>query len=131
LSVAARTKEICHKHRIPIIINDRIDIALAIRADGVHLGQNDMPISIARKLLPQGTIIGASVNTPEEATRAKEDGADYVGIGALWDTQRKQLTNPIIGVRGVGRVLEALNGSDIKAVAIGQKSLASRFAPSY
>ncbi|KAF8585995.1 TMP-TENI-domain-containing protein [Ramaria rubella] len=119
LSIAARTKEICHKHRIPVIINDRVDIALAIQADGVHLGQSDMPIPVARKLLPPGTIIGTSVNTPHEAKKAKEDGADYVGIGALWDTQSKQLTSPVLGVRGVGRILEALAGSYIKAVAIG------------
>lgn len=78
-----------------------------------------MPLPVARKLLPQGTIIGISVNTPEEAKKAKEDGADYVGIGALWDTQSKQLTNPILGVRGVGPVLEILEKTNIKAVAIG------------
>lgn len=119
LSVAAKTKDICHKWNVPVIINDRIDIALAIKADGVHLGQSDMPVKVARSLLPPEFIIGVSVNTPEEARIAREQGADYVGIGALWDTQSKQLTSPVLGVRGVGQVLEALRGSEIKAVAIG------------
>ncbi|KIJ49441.1 hypothetical protein M422DRAFT_204743 [Sphaerobolus stellatus SS14] len=119
LSIAQRTKEICYKYNIPVIVNDRLDIALAIGADGVHLGQADMPLPIARSLLPSGTIIGISVNTPEEALRAKEQGADYVGIGAIWGTKSKQLTSPILSVRGVGPILEVLAETNIKTVAIG------------
>ncbi|TDL24154.1 Hydroxyethylthiazole kinase [Rickenella mellea] len=117
IAVAQKTKEICHRHGIPIIVNDRIDVALAIGADGVHLGQTDMPVSIARSLLPEGSIIGVSCNTPGHSQKAREDGADYIGIGAVWGTQTKQLTEPIIGVRGVGEVLDS--GVEIKAVAIG------------
>ena len=102
-----------------MLINDRIDIALAIDADGVHLGQTDMPISIARKLLPPGKIIGTSCNNKEHAKKAVEDGVDYIGIGAVWSTQTKKLTNPVVGVRGVGEILDCLEGTQVKAVGIG------------
>lgn len=104
---------------MPIIINDRVDIALAIGADGVHVGQTDMPVSIARSLLPPTSIIGVSCNTVEHVKKAVEEGVDYIGIGPVWTTQTKKLTNPILGVRGVGEMLEALDGTDVKAVAIG------------
>lgn len=119
LEIARKTKTICQKYGVPIIINDRIDIALAIQADGVHLGQSDMPIAIARQLLPPGAIIGTSVNTVQEAEKAKECGIDYVGIGAVWDTSTKKLTAPVIGIRGIGAILEVFKNTDIQAVAIG------------
>jgi len=104
---------------VPILINDRIDIALAIHADGVHLGQTDMPVSVARSLLPKGSIIGVSCNTKRHIETAVEHGADYVGIGAVWGTLTKALTSPIIGVRGVGEMLKSLDGTGVRAVAIG------------
>lgn len=96
-----------------------MDIALAIGAHGVHVGQTDMPVAEARRLLPKGTIIGVSCNNEEQVRAAVKDGADYVGIGAVWGTKTKTLTNPLVGVRGVGRCLEALDGTDVKVVAIG------------
>jgi thiamine-phosphate diphosphorylase/hydroxyethylthiazole kinase len=78
-----------------------------------------MPIDVARKLMPEGSIIGISCNTLDEVRRARESKADYVGLGAVWDTQTKKLTNLPIGVRGLGVMLEALDGSGIGAVAIG------------
>lgn len=78
-----------------------------------------MPLPMARKLLPSSMTIGVSVNNPDEAKKAKEQGADYVGIGALWETRSKQLTSPVLGVRSVGRILDVLAGTNIKAVAIG------------
>lgn len=102
------------------MINDRIDIALAIEADGVHLGQTDMPISVARKLLPESAIIGISCNNSEHARKAVDEGADYIGIGAVWSTQTKQLTSPVVGVRGVGEILEHINGTSVQAVGIGE-----------
>lgn len=102
-----------------MLINDRIDIALAVGADGVHLGQTDMPVSIARKLLPDGSIIGLSCNTSEHVRQAVASGVDYIGIGPVWNTQTKDLTSPVIGVRGIGEMLECLAGSNVKAVAIG------------
>ena len=91
-----------------------------MNADGVHLGQSDMSVEMARKLLPRGSIIGVSCNTVEHVKQAVHDKVDYIGIGAIWSTQTKKLTSPVVGVRGTGSMLEALDGTDIKAVAIGE-----------
>jgi thiamine-phosphate diphosphorylase/hydroxyethylthiazole kinase len=104
---------------VPLLINDRVDVAIAIEARGVHLGQTDMSIALARRMLPKGSIIGVSCNNEEHVRAAVENGVDYIGIGAVWGTQTKQLTSPIIGVRGVGTMLEVLDGTRVKAVAIG------------
>lgn len=89
-------------------------------ADGVHVGQSDMPLSVARKLLPKGTIIGVSCNTSEEADTAVSEGADYIGIGPVWTTQTKADIKNVVGVRGVGEILDRLHGSNVKSVGIGQ-----------
>ena len=101
------------------ILNNRIDIALAIGADGVHVGQSDMPAPLARKLLPPGSILGVSTNTPAEASQAAQDGADYIGIGPIWNTTTKKDLKTLLGVRGVGPILGALEGTNVKAVGIG------------
>ncbi|KAF8552510.1 Hydroxyethylthiazole kinase [Imleria badia] len=119
LHIANEIKSLCKDHGVPLIINDRIDIALAVDADGVHLGQIDMPVHVARSLLPPGKIIGVSCNNVDHVKKAVEDGADYVGIGAVWATNTKQLTSPVLGVRAVGPLLAALDGTSLKAVAIG------------
>jgi len=119
LEIATKSKEICRRYNVPILINDRIDIALAMGADGVHVGQSDMPLSVARKLLPSGTIIGVSCNSPEEANAAVSGGADYIGIGPVWTTQTKADIKTIVGVRGVGEILDRLQGSNVKSVGIG------------
>ncbi|KAJ6609882.1 thiamine biosynthetic bifunctional enzyme Thi4 [Mycena sp. CBHHK59/15] len=119
LQIALDSKAICDRYNVPLIVNDRIDIALAINARGVHLGQTDMPIAIARKLMPKGSIVGISCNTVDQVYRARESQADYVGLGAVWDTKTKSLTSPPIGVRGLGAMLQALDGTNISAVAIG------------
>jgi len=119
LKIALESQAICKRYGVPIVINDRIDIALAIQADGVHLGQTDMPVSIARSLLPEGSIIGVSCNTKSHVETAVKNGADYVGIGAVWGTTTKALTSPVIGVRGVGEMLKSLDGHKVQAVAIG------------
>ncbi len=72
-----------------LIINDRLDVALAVEADGVHLGQDDMPIALARRLTGEGLIIGVSAETVEEAVRAEADGADYLGVGPMFTTATK------------------------------------------
>ncbi|KAG8213822.1 Hydroxyethylthiazole kinase family-domain-containing protein [Butyriboletus roseoflavus] len=119
LQIAEESKSLCEEYGVPLIINDRIDIALAIDADGVHLGQTDMPVHKARALLFPGKIIGVSCNNVDHVKKAVEDGADYVGIGAVWATNTKQLTSPVLGVRAVGPLLAALDGTSVKAVAIG------------
>jgi thiamine-phosphate diphosphorylase/hydroxyethylthiazole kinase len=78
-----------------------------------------MPVAIARRLLPLHSIIGVSCNNTEEVKAAVRDGADYVSIGAIWGTKTKVLTSPLVGVRGVGVMLEALDGTEVRAVAIG------------
>ncbi len=94
---------------------------MAVEADGVHLGQSDMPVSIARKLLPKGSIIGVSCNTIQDAKNAVRDGADYVGIGPVWFTQTKSNLKPVVGPRGAAEILETFSNTQIKAVAIGKQ----------
>lgn len=125
LEIAQSSKILCAKYKVPLIINDRIDIALAVQADGVHLGQTDMPVHVAKSLLPAGTVIGVSCNDTDHVKKAIEDGVDYIGIGAVWGTITKKLTSPAIGVRGVGLLLQALDGTNIKAVAIGMQKYIS------
>lgn len=87
-NLAKRFKNVCSKFQIPLIINDRLDIALAIDAEGVHLGQEDIPCFEARKIMKE-KIIGISVSSAEEAKRAESEGADYLGVGAMFATQSK------------------------------------------
>jgi thiamine-phosphate pyrophosphorylase len=87
--LAVQLKALCHKYRIPFLVNDRLDIALAVDADGVHIGQTDMPLEQARKLLGPDKLIGVSVFTREEALLAQAMGADYLGVGAVFPTPSK------------------------------------------
>lgn len=93
--LAVRVKRITEPRNVPLIINDRIDIALAANADGVHLGQRDIPCREARKILGADKIIGVSAALPEEAAKAQADGADYLGVGAVFSTQTKTNTRPV------------------------------------
>jgi thiamine-phosphate pyrophosphorylase len=93
LPVARRLKEVCAQAGVPLIINDHVDLALAAEADGVHVGQKDLPVSIVRRLMP-GAIIGCSTNNVEEALRAQADGASYVSVGRLFPTDSKADTRP-------------------------------------
>lgn len=86
---ALRVKAVTERYGVPLIINDRIDIALAVDADGVHLGQSDMPCDIARRILGKDKIIGITAPTPESAVKAQTDGADYLGVGAMFATATK------------------------------------------
>jgi len=93
LAVARSLKEICAQAGVPLIINDHLDLALAAEADGVHVGQKDLPVSIVRRLMPHA-IIGCSTNNVEEALRAQADGASYVSVGRLFPTDSKADTRP-------------------------------------
>jgi thiamine-phosphate pyrophosphorylase len=115
LESARAVQVVCRRHGVPLIINDRIDIALAIDAEGVHVGQDDMPCAIARRILGDDKIIGVSVHTLEETQRAIEDGADYVGIGAVFMTATKQVSRAMTK----DEVLNILENADIPACAIG------------
>lgn len=93
--VALTIKSITQKYGVPFIVNDRADIALAVDADGLHIGQEDMPLVVARKLLGPNKIIGVSVATLEEALLAQKEGADYLGIGAIFPTMTKGDANSV------------------------------------
>lgn len=114
--VALEVKEVTDYYKVPLIINDRIDIAQAINADGVHLGQDDMPIKIARKILGQNKIIGISTGTLDEALEAERDGADYLGIGAVFYTGTKKDIDLPLGIETLKHIYQNIN---IPAVAIG------------
>ncbi|KJD33378.1 thiamine-phosphate pyrophosphorylase [Tamlana nanhaiensis] len=86
---AKRAKSLCELYNVPLIINDRLDIALAVDADGVHLGQNDMPIGIARKLLGETKIIGLSVSNNQQAEDSNQLPIDYIGISPIFSTNTK------------------------------------------
>ncbi len=116
LELAIRVKEITSHYRIPLIINDRLDIALAVDADGLHVGQDDLPMIKARDLFPN-KIIGVSASTLTEAILAQQQGADYLGVGAIFSTTtktdasavsleqleliKKSVTIPVVAIGGI------------------------------
>ena len=101
---------------IPLIVNDRVDVALAVGADGVHLGQQDMPLADARRLGPPGWIIGVSAESPADAIRAEKEGADYVGVSPVFATPTKADAAPPLGLEGLRNIRAAVK---IPLVAIG------------
>lgn len=116
LQEAEQLLPLLREHRIPLIINDRIDVALAIAADGVHLGQSDMPISMARKICGDSLIIGISAESTDDAVRAEKEGADYLGVSPVFATPTKKDTAPPLGLEGVAQIRELV---DIPIVGIG------------
>ena len=86
---ALRVHELTTRANVPLIVNDRVDVALAIHAEGAHVGQTDLPAPMARKLLPPPQILGVSTSTAEMARRAHQDGADYIGFGPIYQTTTK------------------------------------------
>lgn len=92
MHLAEKVHEISAKYGVPLIIDDRIDIAMAVNAEGVHLGQSDMPVNTARKIVGDSMIIGATTKTVEQALEAVKNGADYLGVGAIYPTTTKVKT---------------------------------------
>ena len=90
-----RVKKITERYNAPLIINDRVDIALAVGAAGVHVGQGDLPCKVVREIVGPDMIVGVSAATLDEAVRAEEDGADYLGVGAMYATATKTDTRPV------------------------------------
>ncbi|KKY15156.1 putative thiamine biosynthetic bifunctional [Phaeomoniella chlamydospora] len=119
IDTAKKIHKVTRKHGVPLLVNDRIDVALAIGAEGVHLGQDDTPIQDARRILGEEAIIGISSNTVEEAKIAIEAGADYLGIGAVFGTPTKSDTKSLLGPIGLQDFLSAISFSPIPTVAIG------------
>ena len=114
-NLALQVKEITTKYNVPLIINDRVDVALAIDADGVHVGQSDMPCDVTRKLIGNDKILGVSAATIPEAKKAQEDGADYIGTGAVFPTATKD-DAPKITKKELKEIVDSIN---IPVVAIG------------
>lgn len=92
IELAEKVHQITKKYKIPLIIDDRVDVAMAIDAEGVHVGQSDMPVHIARKLMGPDKIIGATTKTVDQAVEAYKQGADYLGVGAIYPTTTKVKT---------------------------------------
>ena len=90
---AVKVKGITDKYNVPLLINDRLDIALAVDAAGVHVGQSDLPATVVRKIIGEDKIIGVSTGSLEQALKAQKDGADYIGVGAMYATGTKKDAN--------------------------------------
>ncbi len=116
LGPALEIREMTKKAGVLFIVNDRLDVALACGADGVHLGQEDLPARLVRPLCPPGFILGVSAGTLEEALKAEEDGADYVGLGPICPTGSKSDAGPACGFDVIRDVKKRLS---IPVIAIG------------
>ena len=115
MALAEKIHEITMKYDIPLIIDDRVDVALAINAEGVHVGQSDMPVKIARKLMGEDKIVGATAKTVPQALEAYEQGADYLGVGAIYPTTTKVKTV----LTSVDTLKDIVKAVPIKVNAIG------------
>ena len=101
---ARKIKDLLATYHIPLIINDRLDVALAVGADGIHLGQKDMPLRMARTISGGRILIGISVESVEDAVAADEDGADYLGVSPIYATPTKTDTAPALGLEGLAEI---------------------------
>jgi thiamine-phosphate pyrophosphorylase len=116
LPLARRLRDLCRSHGALFVVNDRLDLALACGADGVHVGQDDLPAAGIRPLCPPDFVIGVSAETRELAVQAEADGADYIGCGPVWPTDSKADAGDAIGIAGVESVVRAVR---IPVVGIG------------
>ena len=135
LQEAIKMKELCKKYGVPFLINDNVEIAIKCEADGVHVGQEDMEVSKVRKLVGDKMIIGVSVQSVEEALYSVKNGADYLGVGAMFSTSTKLDANvisfetlknicnavniPVVAIGGIGKNnIMKLAGSKVNGVAL-------------
>jgi thiamine-phosphate pyrophosphorylase len=115
LPVAQGLKSLCAEHKVLFIMNDYLDLVLAVKADGLHVGQDDLPVKVARQLIPIDMILGCSVTTAAQAIAAQAEGADYVAPGAIYATMSKETVH-VVGVEMVRKVRQAVA---VPVVAIG------------
>lgn len=113
---ALAIRSLLARHGIPLIINDRVDVALAVKADGIHLGQKDMPCSMARQIIPESMIVGISVESLDDAIAAQKDGADYLGVSPIYSTPTKTDTAQPLGLEGLRSIRSEV---DLPLVGIG------------
>lgn len=135
LEEAKKIKKIAARHGIPFVINDNIEVALRAGADGVHVGQSDMQAKDVRRLIGEEKILGVSANTVEQAVKAQESGADYLGVGAVFSTSTKldandvsfetlrriceAVTIPVVAIGGIGEAnVLKLRGSGVHGIAV-------------
>ena len=111
-----RVHELTARYKVPLIVNDRVDIALAIEAEGAHVGQTDLPACMARKLLPAPPLLGVSTSSVDMARRAQQQQADYIGFGPIYQTATKETA---ASPRGTEMMHDALETIDIPLVALG------------
>lgn len=133
--IAKEIKTITDKYNVPLIINDRVDIALAVNAEGVHIGQKDLPTDIVRKIIGEDKILGLSANTIEDALKGEKDGADYLGVGAMFPTNSKKdaestsmetlkeiknaVNIPVVAIGGINENnVQKLKGTNIDGIAV-------------
>ena len=116
LAAVDATREVCARAGVPLLVNDRVDIALAACADGAHVGQEDLPAEVARRLLGPNAIVGVTAYTPTMARAASADDADYVGFGPVYGTQSKDGARPATGLSGLA---EFATGCALPILAIG------------
>lgn len=133
--IARSIRKLTGRYRVPLIVNDRLDVALAANAEGAHIGQDDLPVHKARKLLGKGKLLGVSVSTREQALSAEAEGADYLGVGAMFATNtksdagivtmeeliriRKAVAIPVVVIGGIDRkTAENFAGSGIDGFAV-------------
>ncbi|OYR68112.1 thiamine phosphate synthase [Halorubrum ezzemoulense] len=113
-----RLRELTAAAGVPLLVNDRIDLAAAIDADGVHLGQTDLPVSVARERLGEGAVVGVSASTVEQAREAEAAGADYLGVGAVYGTDSKDVSGDRDGI-GTERIAAVADAVDLPVIGIG------------
>jgi thiamine-phosphate pyrophosphorylase len=102
--VACTLREIAKEWGMVFLVNDRCDLAMAVEADGVHLGQTDLPLALARNLVGHDMLIGASTHNSEQVQKATEEGADYLGFGPIFPTGTKSNHDPVVGIQGLKHV---------------------------
>ncbi|MEG1719069.1 MAG: thiamine phosphate synthase [Clostridia bacterium] len=143
LNEAIEIRELCNRYNVPFIINDNVDLAIKCKADGVHVGQSDMSASDVRKKIGNDMILGVSTKTVQQAIFAQENGADYLGVGAVFSTSTKkdpeyitrdtliEIANavniPIVAIGGINREnITTLKGTNISGVALVSAIFASK-----
>lgn len=120
-AVGRQVKALCKEHDAIFIIDDYVELAQKLEADGVHLGKNDMPVAEARQVLGEGFLIGGTANTFEDIVRHYQGGADYIGCGPFRFTTTKQNLSPVLGLQGYASLMQQMKEADIHlpVVAIG------------
>lgn len=120
-NAAAEIQPLCKEHEAVFLLDDRVELAKELHADGVHLGKNDMPVDEARRILGEEYIIGGTANTFEDIERLARQGADYIGCGPFRFTTTKKNLAPVLGIDGYLEIIEKMSkaGIDLPVVAIG------------